>query len=156
MSFFLLPTRCSLGIPGTLSSCLPPTGRLFSYLLRFVQLGLGVAVDYALGWGVDSIWARVRMLADTLRCRLRAVPGVTVHDIGAVQCGIVTFTCDAEPADAIQQRLAAAGVHVSVTAPETTVLDAARRGLPALCTRLSGSRVFHLFYFPHFPHVRLL
>lgn len=97
------------------------------------KLGLGVAVDYALGWGVDSIWARVRMLADTLRCRLRAVPGVTVHDIGAVQCGIVTFTCDAEPADAIQQRLAAAGVHVSVTAPETTVLDAARRGLPALC-----------------------
>ena len=92
----------------------------------FRQLGLGVAVDYARGWGVDRIWDRVRMLADTLRKRLRALPGVTVHDIGSVQCGIVTFTKYSTPAEAIQRRLAAAGVHISVTAPSTTVLDAAR------------------------------
>jgi len=46
------------------------------------KIGLGVAIDYALGWGIDAIAARVRALADTLRRRLAAIPGVTLRDLG--------------------------------------------------------------------------
>ena len=42
------------------------------------QLGLGAAVDYALGWGLAAIEARVVALAESLRERLRAIRGVTV------------------------------------------------------------------------------
>jgi selenocysteine lyase/cysteine desulfurase len=48
------------------------------------KLGLGVAVDYALGLGLEAIWARIRRQADRLRVRLADVPGVAVRDQGAV------------------------------------------------------------------------
>src|ERR1700736_5682103 len=47
-------------------------------------VGLGVAIDYTMQWGLDTIWQRVRTLADNLRVRLAALPGVLVHDRGLV------------------------------------------------------------------------
>ncbi|MFN8514063.1 MAG: aminotransferase class V-fold PLP-dependent enzyme [Chloroflexia bacterium] len=61
-------------------------------------LGLGAAVEYALGLGVEAIWERVRELAARLRAGLAEIPGVTVHDRGEGRGGIVTFTIgDADP-----------------------------------------------------------
>lgn len=56
------------------------------------RVGLGVAATYALDLGVPRIWARIKALASRLREGLRDIPGVHVHDQGAVQCGIVSFT----------------------------------------------------------------
>jgi hypothetical protein len=56
------------------------------------KIGLGVAIDYACGWGLEAIWARVRALAARLRSQLRELAGVTIHDQGQTQCGIVSFT----------------------------------------------------------------
>src|SRR4029453_9133060 len=56
------------------------------------QLGLGAAVDYALGWGLDAIAARVTALATALRAQLGEIAGVTLRDIGRQRCGIVSFT----------------------------------------------------------------
>lgn len=93
------------------------------------KIGLGVAIDYALGWGIDSIWARVQALAGDLRARLRAVPGVAVTDIGAQQCGIVTFTVAGHDPAAIREALHAQHINVWISTRNSTLLDMTARGL---------------------------
>jgi cysteine desulfurase / selenocysteine lyase len=96
------------------------------------KVGLGVAIDYALGWGMESIWERVRPLADRLRAELAAIPGVTVRDIGTDRCGIVTFTRDEVPAKEIQRQLATQAINVTVSTVASTRFDMEARGLDAV------------------------
>jgi selenocysteine lyase/cysteine desulfurase len=96
------------------------------------KIGLGVAVDYALSWGMEAIEARVTGLADRLRARLTNIDGVQVHDQGLRRCGIVTFTVDGVPAPQVQQQLHDHGVNVSVSPVEYARLDLPGRGLPDL------------------------
>jgi selenocysteine lyase/cysteine desulfurase len=118
---------------GPVSYELAPTARRFEIWEQYVAglLGLGVAVDYALAIGLDAIWARVRGLADGLRERLGAVPGVTVHDRGSMRCGIVSFTLDGVPAPTIRDRLYSRERHinVSVSGARSAMLDFPARGL---------------------------
>ena len=93
-------------------------------------IGLGVAVDYALSWGLENIEARLAHLGAQLRGRLAELPGVTVHDQGAKRCAITTFSVAGLAAPAIQQALAARDVIVSSSSPASTRLDADKRGLP--------------------------
>ena len=93
------------------------------------KIGLGVAIDYAMRWGLDAIWARVRRLAEDLRQRLRAIPGVAVRDQGVERCGIVSFDVAGQDADDIQHRLANARINVSVSRLPSTRLDMEARGL---------------------------
>jgi len=96
------------------------------------KIGLGVAVEYALSWGLESIEARVNRLAMHLRARLGEMNHVDVHDQGRRQCGIVTFTVDGFSAPEIQQRLSRHGVNVSVSLADHARLDLPRRGLSQL------------------------
>jgi selenocysteine lyase/cysteine desulfurase len=93
------------------------------------KIGLGVAIDYALQWGLDAIWARVSRLAEALRQQLSAVPGVTVRDQGLERCGIVSFDIAGNDADAVQRRFAAERINVSVSRLPSTLLDMEARGL---------------------------
>ncbi|MFH9659808.1 aminotransferase class V-fold PLP-dependent enzyme [Streptomyces sp. NPDC017248] len=79
------------------------------------KIGLGTAVDYALGLGLDAIGERVTRLAANLRGRLRTLPGVRVHDRGARQCGIVTFTVEGRDSQDVARALQARGINVSVS-----------------------------------------
>ena len=96
------------------------------------KIGLATAIDYALGWGVDAIWERVVALGDNLRARLGEVEGVTVRDLGAVRCGIVTFTLDGVEASELKDRLARERINVTVSPPSSTLLDSTARSLPEL------------------------
>jgi selenocysteine lyase/cysteine desulfurase len=96
------------------------------------RLGLGVAVDYALEIGLEAIEERSRGLADRLRAGLRAIPAVTVHDLGPRPAAIVTFSVAGIEADAVQARLAGAGINVSTSRASSTLLDATARRLPTL------------------------
>ncbi len=96
------------------------------------KLGLAAAVDYALGWGLDVIWARVQALAAGLRARLGAIPGVQVRDIGAVQGGIVTFTVAGWDPVAVRARLWEHGINVWISTASGTLLDMRARGLDAV------------------------
>jgi selenocysteine lyase/cysteine desulfurase len=96
------------------------------------EIGLGVAVDYALGWGLEAIRARVTALADIARSALRELPGVTVHDKGLRRCGIVTFRVNHRESSAVQRELAAGGINTSVCEAGDSLLDFPARGLPDL------------------------
>lgn len=96
------------------------------------KIGLGVAIDYALQWGLEAIWARVSALAERLRRQLAQVPGVIVRDIGLERCGIVSFTVDGHTPEAIRCSLAEHRINVSVSRLSSTRLDMERRGLDAV------------------------
>ncbi|GAA1199979.1 aminotransferase class V-fold PLP-dependent enzyme [Pseudonocardia alaniniphila] len=93
------------------------------------RIGLGVAVDYALEWGLAAIEARVTVLAETLRERLQAVSGVRVHDQGLRRCGIVTFTVDGVSCEEVQRTLRERGVRTTISRARSAQLDMPRRGL---------------------------
>jgi len=93
------------------------------------KAALAVAIDYALSWGLDSIWERVQTLAATLRSQLAALDGVTVVDQGETQCGIVTFTVDAKSADDIKASLQVRRINVSVCSGSGNLVSYDRRGL---------------------------
>ena len=58
------------------------------------KIGLAMAIDYAMQWGLDNIWRRIKNLSYQLRTQLTTLPGVIVRDRGITQCGIVTFTIE--------------------------------------------------------------
>lgn len=93
------------------------------------KIALGVAVDYALDWGSGPIWDRVRGLGEALRDRLAELPKVTVLDVGAVRCGIVSFAVDGLEGAEVQRRLRADGINVSVSPRRYTRIDMEDRGL---------------------------
>jgi selenocysteine lyase/cysteine desulfurase len=96
------------------------------------KIGLGVAIDYALQWGVEAIEARVKQLADELRRQLSRLAGVTVRDQGVERCGLVSFTVAGRAADEVHRRLARAQINVSVSRVSSTRFDMEARGLPDL------------------------
>ena len=57
---------------------------------------------------------------------------MTLHDLGARRCGIVTFTKAGEPAPAIHARLAERGINISTSTAPYARLDLEARGLDVL------------------------
>ena len=94
------------------------------------RLGLGAAVDYALGVGMDPIEQRCRTLANRLRSGLATLPGITIRDLGRAPGAIVSFTMDGHEADAVVGRAAAAGITIGASDPSSTRIDAEARSLP--------------------------
>jgi len=89
---------------------------------RALTLGLGKAVEYALNIGVDRIWQRIQHLASLMRQQLEAITGVTVHDIGDHQCGIVTFSIKGMDSAAVKGKLAEQDINVSVALDKSTLI----------------------------------
>jgi selenocysteine lyase/cysteine desulfurase len=111
----------------------PDTRRFENWERNYAgKIGLGVAIDYALGWGLEPIWARISSLAEYLRRRLNALPGVQAHDLGQMRCGIVSFTVDGRDSEEIRQALLARKINVSTSTPFSTRLDMEARNLPTL------------------------
>lgn len=96
------------------------------------RLGLGSAVDYANSIGIDAISERVTMLGNLLRDRLGSVRGVTLRDLGAQRCGIVTFTVADEDPFALATRLRAENINISVSTIDFARYDFGGRGLDAV------------------------
>lgn len=96
------------------------------------QIGLGVAVRYALETGPQRLEDRISALAALLRSELGKLPGVAVHDRGIRKCGIVTLTVDGEAPSETKARLTATGINTSVSSASSSRIDLPRRGLDAV------------------------
>ena len=113
---------------------LAPGARRFEAWERSVagQIGLGAAVDYAMGVDLDAIAHRVQALAESLRARLSKLTDVTVHDPGLRKSGIVTFSKSGVDVTQAKATLRALGCNVSVVPRDWALLDAEARHLPDL------------------------
>ena len=104
----------------------PGAGRLSEFEVPVgAHIGLGVAIDHALGLGLDAIAGRVTHLAERLRGALGGVEGAAVHDGGTRRSGIVTFTLDGASPPAVAEAASAAGVNLSVSEAPWARLDMA-------------------------------
>lgn len=109
----------------------PDARRFESWESAFaLHLGLGAAADYAMDVGLDAIRTRAFGLADRLRTELDKIEGVTLRDIGAERCAIVTFSHDRVEAADIASALRERDINVSASRPASTLLDATARSLP--------------------------
>lgn len=93
------------------------------------KIGLATAVNYALDWGIENIWQRISQLVSKLRSCLQDIPNVTLHDLGQVQCGIVSFTVAGVDSTLIVQKLRDQKINVSVSSRASTLLDMEARHL---------------------------
>jgi cysteine desulfurase/selenocysteine lyase len=96
------------------------------------KIGLGIAIDYALSWGLENIWARISNLSNMLRTRLSNVQHVKLHDLGMQKCGIITFTLDGQDPQETRRKLAEQRINVSVSLAESTRIDMDKRGLASV------------------------
>ncbi len=111
-----------------------PDARRFENWERNVAalLGLGAAVDYALGWGLADIAGRIEALAAELRRLLAVIPGVRIRDRGRQLCGIVTFTVEGKPARDFVAALRQQHINCHRSRSGPAQLDARARRLPDL------------------------
>ncbi|MEZ4824829.1 MAG: aminotransferase class V-fold PLP-dependent enzyme [Bacteroidia bacterium] len=98
----------------------------FSYALL---LALGTATRYAMNVGIPAIESRITMLANYIRSRLRALPGVRVLDEGNTLCGIVTFHIEGRDPLEIKNRLDHRGINCSLAFRRNAVIDFDRKGV---------------------------
>jgi selenocysteine lyase/cysteine desulfurase len=96
------------------------------------QLALGVAIDYALDWGLEAISLRVRSLATALRQKLADVDGVTLTDQGVEPCAIVTFFSAQLSADQMQQQFACRQINTSTVPFSANPVSSEKHKQPAL------------------------
>ena len=92
----------------------------FAYSL---VLGLGEAVRYALGVGVERGGRRARELAASLRLKLRGLPGVRVLDRGNELAAIVTAEIAGWDARELVEILRQRGINTSASLREYAVID---------------------------------
>ncbi len=113
---------------------LVPHARRFETWERYVagQIGLGVAVSYAIGFGMERISSRICALGAQLRSGLSGLSGVALHDKGARKSGIVTFTLEGEAPEQTKTRLSASQINVSVSTAGSARIDLPQRGLAAV------------------------
>ena len=87
------------------------------------KIGLGVAIDYALAWGLEAIWDRVLTVSSMLRNYLEEIPKVHIHDLGIQKCGIVSFAVEGMDPQEIRDRLREQKINVSYSPAEYTRID---------------------------------
>ena len=96
------------------------------------KYALGVAIDYALNWGLASIQQQIYTLANQLRDQLSACKDIQVEDVGLEKCGIVTFRSRSTNANDIKAMLQKNSINVSISDGSGSLISFEQRGLDQL------------------------
>ena len=99
-------------------------------------IGSAVAIRYAMGVGMDEIWARSCRLAAQLREGAAKVKGVRALDRGQELCAIVTLAFKGRPADAVKAGLDDRRINHALSYREYAQYDFAEKNVE-WCLRLS-------------------
>jgi cysteine desulfurase / selenocysteine lyase len=97
-----------------------------------IRIGFGVAVDYALSWGIENTWRRIQTLAAGLRQDLATIPEITVEDRGRERCGTIALTVHGHAAELVRAQLQRARVNSWVCLSNAACVDMQRRGISSL------------------------
>jgi selenocysteine lyase/cysteine desulfurase len=93
---------------------------------------MGAAAEYAMEIGIDEIWERVKYLGETARQLLGDIDGVSVRDLGAVKCGIVTFEIEGRQALEVRELLSERSINVSISTAFSAPVDMHDRDIQGL------------------------
>jgi len=93
------------------------------------KAALGVAIDYALSYGLESIQSRIYQLSTLLRTKLMDIEGVEITDEGVEKCGLVTFTTAQLSPSVIKQQLKKHRINVSLSDGSGSLVSFQHRGL---------------------------
>ncbi|MGW2488144.1 aminotransferase class V-fold PLP-dependent enzyme [Streptomyces sp. NPDC001606] len=96
------------------------------------RIGLGVAIDYALGWGVERTSGLLRRLTRKLRQDLAGIPGVIVADRGRERCANIALTFEDRDAYEVREGLQRAGINTWVCLENAACVDMQQRDLSTL------------------------
>ncbi len=95
-------------------------------------LGLGAAVDYSLGLGMDAIRKRIDYLACEMRRMLTEISGSEILDRGIEKSGIITFNHERVEAAEIVAGLKNSGINISMGTPQYSQVDYLAHGVTSM------------------------
>ena len=100
--------------------------------------GLGNALQEANRLGVERTWERVLQLSQRIREALCEIPGVSLHDLGTAQSGLIAFNLAGWDAFELKRRLGLKRINIGANGVAYTPLDMQARGLTSIA-RMSVS-----------------
>lgn len=100
--------------------------------------GLGDALQEANRLGVARTWERVLQTSARIREALRQTPGITLHDLGVAQSGLIAFNLAGWDAFELKRRLGLQRINIGANGVAYTPLDMQARGLASIA-RISVS-----------------
>ncbi len=96
------------------------------------KAALGVAIDYAMDWGLEAIRDRIFSLAQSIRSKLKNIDGIEITDQGQVQCGIVTFRTTQMDASQIKSEMKKRNINVSVSDGSGSLVSFQQRNIKSV------------------------
>ena len=96
------------------------------------KAALGVAMDYAMEWGLEAIWDRISSLSSLLRRKLSEIDGVQLTDQGRVKCGIVTYRTDRMDSYKIKQEMKKRKININVSDGSGNLVSFQKRNIESV------------------------
>ncbi len=93
------------------------------------KLGLTSALEQLNEIGIDIVWEQVQHIASYFRKQLAGIPKITVHDIGTIQCGIVTFSHKEFSCAQVKKYLTSNKINTVTPVKSGALIDMSERNL---------------------------
>lgn len=100
--------------------------------------GLGNALQEMNRLGIKRVWEQVSQTSERIREALRGIPGITLHDLGTRQSGLIAFNLAGWDAFELKRRLGVKRINIGANGVAYTPLDMQARGLQSVA-RISVS-----------------